>query len=390
MTEDGAAKKRPAMRDGLVKRGNTWSYIVRVTDPATGKKSNKWVSGGWTRREDAKRARDKARNDVQRGTWVPQTDMTVGAYLDGWVKTQEGHLKPSTAASYRSKIDNYLKPALGGLRLQALSPSMLTRVFSEMAASGGKDGAPLSPRSVEFIRAVLRKALADAVVDRVIEVNPAVGSKAPRKDGKPKHITWTGEQQRQFLTAVKDTRWHPLWMLALATGMRRGELAALRWADVDLPKGVVRVEHSVTYVDGVRQQTTPKNHDRRRVQIDPKTVGVLKAWRKRTAAERLALGADYADTDGLVFVWDDGRECLPDYMSKEFVDVQAGLGLPRMTLHGTRHSHATTLLREGVPVHIVAKRLGHRDPSVTLNVYADAIPDDDTRATDVFARAVWG
>ena len=91
-----------------------------------------------------------------------------------------------------------------------------------------------------------------------------------------------------------------------------------------------------------------------------------------------------------MFTWEDGSRVLPDYLTKTFVTEQRGLGLPRLTLHGTRHTHATTLLREGVPVHIVSKRLGHKDPSVTLNVYADAIPKDDDRAVEVFAKAVWG
>jgi integrase len=91
-----------------------------------------------------------------------------------------------------------------------------------------------------------------------------------------------------------------------------------------------------------------------------------------------------------VFTWENGSPVQPDYVTKAFVKAQTGLGLPRLVVHGLRHSHATMLLREGMPVHIVAKRLCHKDPSVTLNVYADVIPDDDHRAVDVFSKAVWG
>ena len=178
--------------------------------------------------------------------------------------------------------------------------------------------------------------------------------------------------------------------MALATGMRRGELCGLTWADVDLKAGMVAVERSAMQLSGERITTTPKNHERRKVSIDPTTLAALKDWRKAQTAERLKWGPAYQDAAGLVFTWEDGSPVLPDYLTKEFVKAQAGLELPRMTLHGTRHSHATTLLREGVPVHIVSKRLGHKDPSVTLNVYADAIPEDDDRAVQVFSRAVWG
>jgi integrase len=110
------------------------------------------------------------------------------------------------------------------------------------------------------------------------------------------------------------------------------------------------------------------------------------------AAERLAWGLAYVDREGLIFAWEDGSPVLPDYISKAFGKAQAacGLGLPRLVHHEARHSHATVLLRDGVPVHIVAKRLGHKDPSVTLNVYADVIPDDDGRAVDVLSTAAWG
>jgi len=238
---------------------------------------------------------------------------------------------------------------------------------------------------------VQRRALQDAVVDRILEVNPVVGTKRPRVP-KPKHATWSGAQLQMFLgDLTSDDRWTPLWTLAAATGMRRGELLALRWTDVDLEKGLIAVERSVTQIRQERVYVTPKNHERREVNIDPRTVDTLRAWRKVQVAERLTWGAAYGGAEDLVFTWDDGRPVLPDYVTKAFGTMTERLeGLPRLVLHELRDTHATILLRDGVPVHIVAKRLGHRDPSVTLNVYADAIPDDDGRAVVVFSRAVWG
>jgi integrase len=172
--------------------------------------------------------------------------------------------------------------------------------------------------------------------------------------------------------------------------MRRGELMALRWTDVDLDTGIVSLERSTAQVGSSLVTTTPKNHERRQVSIDQRTVTMLRTWRTTQAAQRLQWGAAWEDTAGLVFTWENGAPLLPDFVSKGFLRAQTGLGLPRLKLHEIRHSHATILLRSGVPVHIVSKRLGHKDPSVTLNVYADVIPDDDTSAVDVFSRAVWG
>jgi integrase len=127
----------------------------------------------------------------------------------------------------------------GRERIQALSPSRLSVVFREIQASGGKGGKPVSRRTVEFARAVLRRAMNDAVTDRLIEVNPVTGSKMAKRDGKPQHVTWTGPQLVAFLGHVANDRWAPLWELAAATGMRRGELMALRWHHVDLEAGLV-------------------------------------------------------------------------------------------------------------------------------------------------------
>ena len=378
------------MRDGVIQRGKTWSYVVRERDPQTGKTKPRWV-GGYPTRTAAKAARDEARHAVNRGTYVAPQTMTVAEYLDRWVTAHEVELKPSTAASYRANIVRYLNPRIGQDRIQALSPSRLSIVFRDIYGHGGKDGKPLSPRTVEFARAVLRRAMQDAVVDRIIEVNPVIGTKRPRVV-KPKHTTWTGKQLREFLDSLDEgDRWAPLWQLAAATGMRRGELLALRWADVDADASMVRVERSVTQVGQALNYTTPKNHERRDVTIDPRTVSVLRSWRIAQLAERMAWGAAYRDTDGLVFTWEDGRPVLPNFVTRAFGDLTASLdGMPRLKLHELRHTHATMLLRESVPVHVVARRLGHKDPSVTLNVYADAIPDDDGRAVETFSRAVWG
>lgn len=375
------------MKGGIIRRGNTWSYVIRERDPQTGKTKPRWV-GGFRTQAEAKAARAAAMAAQTRGTYVAPRKITVGEWLDQWMDGHEVTLKPSTAEYYRANIERYLKPRLGHERLQGLSPARLSVVFRDLYEAGGHNGKPLSPRTVEFARAVLRRALADAVVERLIEVNPVVGTKRPKVE-KPKHTTWTGEQLGRFL-AQCEHRLAPLFAVAAATGMRRGELLALRWADVDLDTGVISVDRAVVQIGQERRYSTPKNHERRKVSIDPGTVSTLRALRRRQLEERLQWGAAYVDSEDLVFTWENGAPLLPDYVTKEFSRAQRGMDLPQLTLHSLRHTHATLLLREGVPVHVVAKRLGHRDPSVTLNVYADAIPDDDVRAVDVYSRVVHG
>jgi integrase len=387
------------MRDGIIKRGSIYYYVIRELDPKTGKRKPRWVKGAATRAATVA-LRDQARHSVNSGTYVAPQDLTVATWLDRWMYAHAIELKPSTVKTYRDKIRLYLVPAIGHERIQSLSPSRLSIVWRDLHQHGGKGGKPVSPRTVEFARAVLRKAMEDAVVERLIQVNPVVGSKMPKRDGKPKHTTWTGAQLATFLEHVAGDRWMPLWQLAASTGMRRGELAGLRWTEINLDAGTVAVERSTTQLGQERVTTTPKNHERRTVGIDAHMVATLRSWRTQQAAERLAWGPAYDGAEGLVFTWEDGRPVLPDYITKTFDKAQSALSrrpgaaevpaLPRLVVHELRHTHATLLLRDGVGVHIVAKRLGHKDPSVTLNVYADVIPDDDTSAVDVFSKAVWG
>lgn len=389
MTEPAETSKTKAgMRGGVIKRGTSWSFVVREKDPETGLTKPRWVSGYATRKAAAA-ARADAMAAMNHGTYVAPREMTVGDWLDQWIDGHALELKPSTAASYRANIARYLKPHLGAERVQSLSPARLSVVFRDLYERGGRDGRPLSPRTVEFARAVLRRAMSDAVLERIIPVNPVTGTKRP-KVTKPKHQTWTGDQLRTYLDQAPAHRFGAMYAVAAATGMRRGELCGLRWVDVDLDAGVVRVEQSVTQISRDRILGTPKNHERRTVGIDPTTVATLRALRLEQTKARLAWGAGWEGVGGFVFGWENGAPVLPDYVSKDFVTTQAGTDLPRLKLHELRHTHATLLLREGVPVHVVAKRLGHKDPSVTLNVYADAIPDDDDRAVEVFTRAVFG
>ncbi len=154
------------------------------------------------------------------------------------------------------QLDGGPSPSIGGEG----SWADLSVVWRDLHERGGRGGTGVSPRTVEIARAVLRKALKDAVVERLLTVNPVVGSKMPKRAVKPKHSTWTGAQVQTFLDAVDGSRWAPMWQLAVATGMRRAELMALTWPHLDLDAGVVSVERSTTQLKTQRVTSTPKNH----------------------------------------------------------------------------------------------------------------------------------
>ncbi|MGH3301531.1 MAG: tyrosine-type recombinase/integrase [Streptosporangiaceae bacterium] len=243
----------------------------------------------------------------------------------------------------------------------------------------------------------LRKALADAVhVDQLLAVNPAERSKRPRNQGTEPTRVWTAEQMAAFLSTARPHRLFAFYRLAAYTGARRGELLYLRWQAVDLEAAEVTFGGSTAVVGGRRVEGTTKGGRSRIVSIDGATVAVLREHHRQQAEERLAAGSAWTDNDGLVFAGKWGEPLYPDtvtalmskMISKCNMAAPATAQLPHARLHDLRHLHATTLLLAGVPVHVVAARLGHADPAVTLRVYSHVLREHSVGVGDIFAQAV--
>lgn len=206
---------------------------------------------------------------------------------------------------------------------------------------------------------------------------------------------WTPAQLRAFLDTAKQHRLFAFYWLAAYTGARRGELLNLRWRDVNLTNSEVRISGSAAFIAGERIEGTTKSGRSRTVSIDAATVQVLRDHRKRQAEERLTVGTEWKGTDDYVFATGWGEPVHPDTVSSLMTTLTSSHNradqaepLPHARLHDLRHVHATTLLLAGVPVHVVAARLGHADPSITLRVYAHVISDQLAEAADIFARAI--
>lgn len=391
------------VRDGVVKRGKSWSYVIRVADPETGVSKPKWVSGFPTE-EAAKAARDEARVAARRGEYVASNRMTVKQYLVEWLDAHQLEVKPSTHAGYTYLVEAYLIPRIGSRRLQALKPATLTRLYRELLEGGGRKGKPLSRRTVDYAFAVLRKALNDAVVvDRLLPSNPVERMKRPKRERKEPRTVWDAVQLRAFLASASEHRLGAFYWLAAYTGARRGELLNLLWSDIDFDARTVNLRGSVGVYSGTRVEGSTKGGRARVVSIDAGTVSVMKAHRRRQAEERLIAGESW-DGGDLVFRMGLGGPLFPDTVSQLMPRLirdhndsvkeaeQAGRTPPPllepMRLHDLRHIHASMLLLAGVPVNVVAERLGHVDASITLKVYAHVLKEQSTAAADIFAAAV--
>lgn len=386
------------LKDGVMQRGSTWSYVIRVTDPETNKSRPRWV-GGFATEKDAKEARDDARVKARRREYVDRNRITVAKYLGEWLDGHEVEIKPQTMASYRDLVARYVVPKIGQLRLQGVQPAALTRLYRELRETGGRRGIGLSPRTVDYVHSVLRKAFNDAVrVDQILTSNPTDRAKRPRRVPAAAREVWTREQLLAFLESAQTHRLFPFFRLAAYSGARRGELLNLRWSDVDLEGAAIRIRGTAAVISGKRVEGTTKGGRARVVTLDRGTVKILATQRANQSRDRMLAGPDWSPGDftftrslGLPLYPDTVSQLMPKLIKRHNKPVSSApplILLPHARLHDLRHVHATILLLAGVPVHVVADRLGHADAAITLRVYAHVLHDDAAKVADVFAQAL--
>ena len=362
------------MRGSVIKRNAGYAVKVELPrDPVTGKRRQKWVSGFRTKAL-AERARVQLLAQLDDGTFIEPDRVTVAEFLEEWISTVR-NVRPTTLESYQRWLTTQVVPRIGHVALRRLDGGTLNALYGELLSSGRRDGrGGLSVRSVSYIHTILHRALADAVRWRRLAENPADAADPPRNSGgvARRVRAWDAETVARFLarSAAEAERWHPAWVVLATTGARRGEVLGLRWSDVDLDRGRLSIQQSLTVVRHVPTFAATKTaRGRRGVALDDGTVAVLRTWKAQQNAERLALGTRWADT-GLVFTRPDGSLVHPEAFSKVFERRVATWGFPTLTIHGLRHTWATVALTQGVHPRVVQERLGHSTIAVTLDTYS--------------------
>lgn len=316
---------------------------------------------------------------------------TLAAWYDEWEASRRHQLEASLLRSYRWMADSYLLPHLGDHHLDELTVRGVEAVYARLLAGGGRGGRPLAPRTVAYAHAVLHRCLVDAVRLEVIPSHPLRAVTVPTRptgDGAPTPLrVWDASQVRTFLAAVAD---HPLadvWTLALTTGLRRGELCGLRHGDVDLDAATLTVATSIAEVDGKLLRKAPKTGRQRRLSLDPVATAVL--TRRRAAAEDDDPPVGPVAQRPLV-PGSDGGPLRPTHLTDQWRRLVPTLDLPPIRLHDLRHTHATLLLSAGVPVKVVAERLGHAKVAMTLDIYAHVLPAQDRAAATAMGALLTG
>jgi integrase len=374
------------MKGYVVRKGNQYyAVIYEGLDPVTGRERRRWHPAG-PNRDDADAL--AARLASERDPAARRSSVTVGAYLtQRWLPSKQVALRPSTWASYRNNIALHIVPAIGKVPLRHLRPDHIERLYANLLADGntvrpgGLDG-----KTVLEIHMVLRRALADAQRRGMIIANPAAIAHAPKRRplGSAIPRAWNAQQLRTFLETSTDHRLHSALWVSANTGMRRGELLGLRWGDIELDDARMSVSRALVSVGYEIHESRGKTRTSRRcINLDFRTVDVLRQWREQRRNEDQD---DPVNDEAYVFATADGRPIHPHLLSDAFKKLVKRSGLPRIRLHDLRHTHATLLLKAGVPIKVVSERLGHATPGFTMATYQHVLPGMQAEAAQTFAE----
>jgi integrase len=361
------------VRGHIEHRGpDCWRIAIDLGTDATGKRRriSHTVHGS---RKQAEAERNRLLHELGCGEYVAPSQLTVGEYLTQWLAHAKASVAPQTYRRYKQIVENDLTPDLGRIRLADLTPldiqGFLARSSGRKCKNRDRD---LSARTVLHYHRLLRRALHQAVRWQLIPRNPCDLVDSPRVT--PVEMRALDEDGLvALLGAVRGTRLSLPALLAAVTGMRRGELLALRWSDVDLETGECRVVRSLQETPDGPSFKAPKTNKGRRVVLLPRlALAALKAHRAIQNEGKLLLGPGYQDQD-LILARADGSPWPPSQFSSEFARLVKRKGFA-VRFHDLRHTHASQLLRQGVPVKVVSERLGHSTTSVTMDVYAHSLP----------------
>jgi integrase len=303
-------------------------------------------------------------------------------------------------ASYRRNLRVHVVPRLGGIRLQALTPMHLDKMYAELLARGNMrtEGTALSARTVRYVHTVLKKALSDATRKGLLMRNPSDAATPPTaKSAKAREMAfWSPAELHRFLAAVESDDLFPMLRLVAMSGLRRGEACGLRWSDVDLDTGRVQVRQTLVPIASgtgrnelLMQETTKSDAGRRHVDLDPATVAVLRTHRARQAQLRLSMGTGWTDS-GLVFTEITGGHVNPTKVSARFDVLVRRFDGPRLRFHDLRHTHCAHLIDADVNIKTISRRLGHASVSFTLDRYGHLMPEADGEAAVAVAALVDG
>lgn len=354
----------------------TWEGRLTLgRDPGTGKLIRKSFYGK-TQAEVRKKMTAYAAQ-VDKGIYTEPSKLTVGEWLEIWEKEYNGGVKNRTADSYSALIRNHIRPALGAVKLCALTAPAIQHMYNQKQRERKDDPkgkAGLSSKSIKNVHGVLHEAMQKAVKLGYIHSNPCDGCELPRRE-KHEIKPLSAQELGVFLQAIKGNKYESLFTVMCFSGLRQGEALGLRWSRVDLQAGTIRVDcqlqkERIKGGGGKYRIVETKTSNSRTISLAPSVVAVLKAQKKAQAQNRLLLGRDWKNEMDLVFTHEDGSHLTTDTTYGCFKRIAKQIGIEAARLHDLRHTFATLSLQNGDDLKTVSEALGHSTIGTTANIYA--------------------
>jgi integrase len=367
---------------GHIRERSPGHWAIVIDGQGTeGKRKRRWHSFAGTKRAaQLECARLIAEIQKGNGTIAPER-LTVTDYLEQWLRHIRTKVSPKSFERYASIVRTNLIPALGDVRLNKLQPIAISTAYS--AALGR-----LAPRTVNHMHVVFNGALKQAVRWRLLPRNPCSDVDPPKVEPREMKV-WTVDQITEAIELSRSWCVHMPVLLAVMCGLRRGEIAALRWRHVDLERAQLSVTESAEQTKAGVRYKAPKSGKGRTVALPAMMATELRAHRLRQAQELLALGVRLSD-DTFVCARNDGKPQQPQSITHAWIDFVASTKLPKIRFHDLRHSHATLMLRANVHPKIVSERLGHSKVAITLDTYSHVIPGMQEEAAAAIDAAFGG
>lgn len=372
------------MKGSVFKRGSKWAFVVDLPRNDAGKRQQK-KKGGFNTKKEAEAALAKLIADIERGLYTETSKTSFGSYLENWLQDKRANIRKSTFRSYEWLVKKHIIPHIGRVELAKLTPAHLQRLYTKLQQKEN----PLSNRSILHAHLIIQEALDRALKWGIISRNVAKAVDPPR----PKKVdfkVWSEDDVRRFLETAKEDRYYIAFLLAITTGMRKGEILGLRWQDVDMEKGIISVRQTLSYTGKGSEFQAPKtDHGKRAIALPSQTIEELRRHRVKQAEEKILAGPLYKD-HGIVVATQVGTPVTARNLDRSWYKLREEAGVPEIRFHDLRHTHASLMLLQGIHPKIVSERLGHANIGITLDTYSHVMPGLQEAAALQFGDAIFG
>lgn len=367
--------KRRGNKEGAIwKERKKWRAAVTI--------DGKRLTRSFSTKDECRAWIRDTQDQIQKGMTYKMSGVTLGEYIQPWIELHKTRLSPKTAVRYKQIIRDYIVPQLGSIKLRDLRLEQIEAHCYDLLKKG------LSPRSARFPHMIIQRSLDDAVRKGYVSYNAAHGATLPRSSQKEMEILDEDEVMR-FMITIQDTRYEALYHLAIKTGMRKGEILGLKWSDLDWKRGTLRIQRQVYRVHKqglvIRQPKTRAS--RRTIQLGEKMLDVLRVHHSKQQILKAAAGKRWKEKN-LIFTSTIGTHLGGSNLRNDYNNQLIKANIRHIRFHDLRHTAASLMLNNGVPIIVVSKMLGHSKTSTTLDIYGHLMPTMQDEAARIMDELV--